>query len=135
MSPHEIDVLEANSTFYAAFLKRDFAAMERLWAQKSPVSCIHPGWNVLVGRDAVMAAWQGILGNDASPKISFTQARAHVFGESALVICREVLSEAKLVATNVFVREAGAWRLVHHQAAGVSQSAEEDDETGPHTLN
>ena len=135
MSPQEIDVLEANSVFYAAFRKRDFDAMDRLWARKAPVACIHPGWGALVGRDAVIESWRSILANDASPAVTFTEAAALVFGETAVVICREVLPQVRLVATNVFVREDEAWRIVHHQAAHVSSAAEEDEETGPHTLN
>ena len=135
MSPQEIDVLEANSAFYAAFRKRDVQAMERLWARKAPVACIHPGWNALVGREAVIASWNAILSNDASPAVNVTEASALVFGETAVVICREVLPDVRLIATNVFVHEDATWRIVHHQAAHVSTSAEEDEVTGPRTLN
>jgi hypothetical protein len=32
------------------------------------------------------------------------------------VICSEHLEGGTLAATNVFAREGGAWKLVHHQA-------------------
>ncbi len=32
------------------------------------------------------------------------------------MICYEVLGPNVLVATNVFLREDGAWRMVHHHA-------------------
>ncbi len=34
----------------------------------------------------------------------------------AIVVCYETVGQFTLVATNVFVREEGAWRMVHHQS-------------------
>lgn len=46
-----------------------------------------------------------------------THAQAHVLaGDVAFVTCHEVFDGGRLAATNVFVREDGAWRMVHHQA-------------------
>jgi len=120
-------VLAANRAFYRAFRARDFAAMDLLWARAAPVACIHPGWAALVGRDAVMASWRDILGQPTA--IACQAERVLLFGDSACVLCHEVLDgadqaggqeEGLLVASNLFVREAGDWRLVHHQAGGVA---------------
>ncbi len=120
-------VLAMNRAFYAAFTARDVAAMTELWAQRAAVTCIHPGWQPLHGRDAVLASWQGILENPNAPAIRCARASAQVFGDTAVVVCTELLPDAELVATNVFVREDGQWRLVHHQAGGVAQPLGEDD--------
>jgi hypothetical protein len=32
------------------------------------------------------------------------------------VVCEEELDGGTLIASNLFVREDGSWRLVHHQA-------------------
>ena len=114
MTPDE--VLITNLGFYAAFSERDMAAMERLWAQEADVACIHPGWPVLEGRDEVLASWRRILSNPDSPTVHCVDAVAHVVHEVAWVTCREVAEGGQLAATNLFVREAGQWRLVHHQA-------------------
>jgi ketosteroid isomerase-like protein len=128
------DVLVANQAFYKAFASRDFAAMEALWATGIPVACIHPGWNVLRGRDLVIASWRSILGSESSPDVMCGNASAHVHGESAFVICEEQVAEDVLIATNVFVRERGRWKLAHHQAAPIAadtlqilQPADEDN--------
>src|SRR5579883_2287878 len=63
------DVLAANGAFYAAFNARDMDAMASIWAARAPVACIHPGWNVLIGRDAVLDSWRGILSNPEQPRI------------------------------------------------------------------
>ncbi len=110
-------VLRANETFYRAFAERDFETMDRLWARSVGVTCIHPGWPPLHGRDAVIESWRGILGNPASPRIRARGATAWVQGSVAYVLCQEILAEGNLIATNVFVREDGEWRIVHHHAS------------------
>ncbi len=109
------DVLEANAAFYRAFAKGDFHGMDGLWARRAPVACTHPGWRALIGRDAVMASWAAILSAPELPAIVCIAPHAVLLGETALVLCYEDVG-AWLAATNVFVREDGAWRMVHHQA-------------------
>ena len=115
-------VLAANEAFYRAFTARDFAAMDALWAAEAPVACIHPGWDALVGRAAVMESWAAILGGPGAPQIRCEGARAFVLGPSAFVICREVMQAGRLIATNVFTQEKDGWRMVHHQAGPTSQA-------------
>jgi len=128
------DVLAANQAFYKAFAGRDMAGMEALWATGVPVACIHPGWNVLRGRDLVIASWRSILGSDNAPDVMCGNASAHILGESAFVICEEQVAEEVLIATNVFVRERGGWKLAHHQAAPIAsdtlQIVQPSDEDG-----
>jgi ketosteroid isomerase-like protein len=114
------EVLAANADFYAAFARRDAAAMDELWARQAEVACLHPGWNPLVGREAVVQSWRGILlGGGAPASIRCQQAEAHVTGDAAWVICFEVIPGAALAATNLFVRESGRWRMVHHHSSPV----------------
>jgi len=116
----ELDVLEANEAFYRAFAQRDVDAMGALWAEAHPVACIHPGWDVLDGRDAVLASWRGILASDGAPEITCSLAEAHVLGDVAFITCQEAIGGGRLAATNLFVREGGAWRLVLHQATPIA---------------
>jgi len=116
-------VLAANEAFYRAFASRDFAAMDAVWASETPVACIHPGWDALLGREAVMESWAAILGSPGAPQIRCEAPRAFVLGPSAFVICREVLEQqGRLIATNVFAREQAGWRMVHHQAGPAGQA-------------
>ena len=127
-------VLFANDAFYAAFQSRDLEAMDGLWASAAPVACIHPGWPALSGREDVMDSWRSILNGDSPPDIRCRNAEAFVHGESAFVICYELVGGGVLVASNLFVREEGQWRMVHHQAGPVNMipdSLKEPEETGP----
>lgn len=121
------DLLAANAAFYDAFARRDIASMDRLWARRAPVACIHPGWNALRGREQVMSSWHGILGGGGGPQIRCSRATAHVLGDAAYVICIESLPGADLIATNLFVEEDGEWRMVHHQASPMARSAAAED--------
>ena len=116
----EHDVIGANEAFYQAFARRDMGAMDQLWSRERPVACIHPGWQVLRSRDEIMASWEAILANPQQARVVAGGAEALLLGGAAVVICREFVGGAPLIATNVFVNEDGRWRLVHHQSGPVA---------------
>ncbi len=113
MDDHDA-ILAANEAFYAAFRSGDDDAMERVWAERAEVACVHPGSAPLHGRDDTMESWREILGGP--PPIHCVHPHVHQLGDAAFVICGERVPGGVLVATNVFVREGGAWRMVHHHA-------------------
>jgi ketosteroid isomerase-like protein len=124
----ETDVLATNEAFYEAFRARNVEAMEAVWAVTLPIACIHPGWTVLRGRARVIASFRGILEGEGAPTVTCSGATAHVLGETAYVVCYEDIPGLRLVATNVFAREDGTWRMVHHQSAPLSRIAADDDQ-------
>jgi hypothetical protein len=117
LTPPEEAVLSANRGFYAAFRGRDPAVMDRLWANVSVVSCVHPGRNAIHGRDGVIASFRAILGSAQAPDIRVSDEVVLFLGEGAMVTCIEHIGDAELVATNVFHFEEGAWKIVHHHAS------------------
>lgn len=130
MSDHDA-VLFANEAFYLAFSSRDFSAMQSIWAEHAPVTCVHPGWGLLADRREVMLSWQAILANPNSPDVECHNPIVHIYGDVASVICFELVAEASLLATNLFIREEKIWKLVHHQSGAAPPPDEEDwpDET------
>ena len=117
-------VLFANDRFYAAFAGNDFEVMDRLWGPKG-VTCIHPGWQALHGRDEVMASWEAILGEGGAPDVKCRVPRVTIHGEIAIVICFEELGSVYLSATNVFTRNGNEWCIIHHHAGPVNVDLEE----------
>ena len=112
---NEESVLFANDAFYLALVQGDYGAMEAVWAEETPVCCLHPGWEPLFGREAVLESWQAIFQNP--PKIQCLEPRVITLDEAATVICFEAIDGAYLAATNQFVLERGRIRLFHHHAA------------------
>ncbi len=127
MSEHAA-VLFANDVFYLAFANQDLEAMEGIWAREIPVTCIHPGWDPLSGREEVMESWESILNNPTATHITCKNPTVRVFGEFACVICHEVLDQGFLVATNLFVQEDGQWKMIHHQAGTAPPPEGEENE-------
>jgi ketosteroid isomerase-like protein len=132
MSQMEREVLAANQAFYQAFATRDVKAMDDLWARHAPVACVHPGWKPMRGREQVMSSWSAILEGPSPPAISCAAPTPFVLDDVAFVVCTEHIPPASfLAATNVFVREGGSWKLVHHHAGGIAASMEEEEGEPP----
>ena len=134
MSATEAQILFANEAYYTAFASGDVDAMDAIWAEMTPVTCIHPGGPVLEGRDAVLESWVEILISGQTEGFTCHDAKVHMVsdggGDLAWVTCLEVLGDGALAATNIFVRENGAWKIAHHQACPTSaqpQDAAGDD--------
>lgn len=132
----ELDIVSANEAFYAAFRGEDLEAMDRLWAQRAPVACVHPGWPALIGRDQVMASWRAILSSGA-PAIRCGAARVLMLGDVASVLCEEQVGSDRVVATNVFAREDGRWVMVHHhgsqlvaRSVPIPDDSDDDEDVG-----
>lgn len=114
------EVLSTNAAFYEALATGDFGLMQKVWSNTDDVTCIHPGWGSILGRQSVMRSWETIL--QSPPKIACTEPRGFVSGDSAYVIAYENLGDGRLIATNLFRLEDDAWKMIHHQA-GVARPA------------
>jgi ketosteroid isomerase-like protein len=124
-------VLNANLDFYRAFNERSLKTMEALWAKNAPVLCVHPGWTAVTGRESVLQSWRAILANPDSPRVMCHDDRAFLYGDIAIVQCEEELDSGHLVATNMFVREDGDWKLIHHQASPLIVRGPEERQRRP----
>ena len=111
-------VLNANDAFYRAMREGNLDAMDALWARARPVSCTHPHGPSVLGRTAVMASWRLVL-NHQPPDIHSEDPQAIITGRTAMVICRERIGALELMASNTWVREDHAWRMVNHQATHI----------------
>ncbi|MGO9545762.1 MAG: nuclear transport factor 2 family protein [Rhodomicrobium sp.] len=118
------ELLAANAEYYRAFNSRDFAGMSRIWADHD-VSCIHPGWPALTGRDSVTASYRGILANPMQEPLEYHGALAIVSGSVGRVICVETVNGMALAVSNWFKREKEAWRMIHHQASAIAAPPQE----------
>ncbi len=119
------DILDANEAFYRAFESLSIERMASVWMEDEKVICIHPGWRARIGFKDVLESWYAIFRNTQHMKFMVSDAEARVDGDSALVWCVENLttgSEAEpryatIQAVNGFLRTAGGWKMVLHQAS------------------
>jgi ketosteroid isomerase-like protein len=122
----DLDALrDTNARFYRAVEQLDLPAMERLWAQEGWVRCVHPGWDILVGWEAVRKSWEQIFASTRWLRVTPTAVEAAVAGDMGLVVCSENITAttegdvgvAVAQATNVFRWTGGEWRMIHHHAS------------------
>ncbi|WP_030199691.1 nuclear transport factor 2 family protein [Streptomyces sp. NRRL S-87] len=139
----DVDAVEtANTAFYEAMEQGDFEGMSGMWLDDE-VSCVHPGWPVLSGRGEVLRSYALIMANTEYIQFFLTDTRTAVIGDTAVVTCTEnILSGGPaedggalgplvgqlVVATNVFRRTPGGWRLWSHHGSPVLTDTEEDEE-------
>jgi hypothetical protein len=126
MGPEE-EVLEANRRFYQALTDLDLAAMEEVWLHETWVKCVHPGWQMLSGWDAVLESWKRIFGHTESHRVQPTNASVRLFGELGWVLCLEQIMTRPgagdpvsfAQGTNLFLHTPSGWRMVLHHASVV----------------
>lgn len=146
MSRTDIEAVEeVNTAFYEALEVGDFDALSALWLEDE-ISCVHPGWPVLSGRGEVLRSYALIMSHTDYIQFFLTDTKVAVIDDTALVTCTEnILSGGPaedggelgplvgqlVVATNVFRRTPGGWRLWSHHGSPVLTESDEDDEDDP----
>jgi hypothetical protein len=95
----EIALLAANRAYYKAFADANVEAMNDVWGA-GEVSCVHPGWPAIIGRDAVLASYRDILRNPNQERIDVRNEKTILSGEDGRVVCIELVGGTALVATN-----------------------------------
>lgn len=132
----EDDVVAANERFYRAFESLDIKEMEAVWATTGAVQCIHPGWGPLSGWAEVRDGWVRIFNHTSAMQFTPQILHVSVHGDLAWLICVEVIHSrhgdqeqaTQVLATNVFERREGAWRMLHHHASPIFRASEEEAE-------
>ena len=135
----------ANAELYAAFEAADLDRMHALWDgadhpdDAAAVTCVHPGWDALHGRERVLRSWALIMANTSYIQFFLTDVRVSVVGSTAVVTCTENIltsvtdsgGDARVVSTNVFHRRGDAWRLtVHHGSPVLGDPAASEPSLG-----
>jgi ketosteroid isomerase-like protein len=135
-------VKRANERFYRAFESLDSARMAAMWVQAERAKCVHPGWSLLSGWEAIRQSWEAIFANTEYMRFVITEVVVHLYGNVAWVTCMENLSDAPdtlqmahILATNVYEQTTDGWRIVHHHASPVLRPAPTMGDVDPEFLN
>ncbi|HEY8694078.1 MAG TPA: nuclear transport factor 2 family protein [Chloroflexota bacterium] len=116
-------VAEANAAFYRAFEALDVERMQAVWLHSDEVKCIHPGWEVLTGWEAVIESWEAIIRNTLRIRFELGDVSVVVNGGIGWVECLEHIYDGETlaglaIATNLFQQNPdGRWLMIHHHAS------------------
>jgi ketosteroid isomerase-like protein len=132
------DLEAANAELYAALESADVDRMAAVWddVDGDGVVCVHPGWPMLRGRARVLRSFSAIMANTPYIQFFLTDVHVDLAGDTGIVTCAENIltevsetgSSGQVVATNVFVRRPGGWRLRVHHGSPVMGTLEESHE-------
>ena len=123
----EDEVCAVAERFYAALnsvLSGDAGPMANVWSQSAEVTTMHPIGGRQVGWDQVWGSWQQVAGIASGGSVALRDRLVRVVGDAAYELGTEHVDatlagnpvRTQVRATNVYRREAGAWRIVHHHA-------------------
>jgi ketosteroid isomerase-like protein len=123
------ELARANRAFYRAFEALDIESMLAIWDDDESIRCVHPGAQMLVGREQVFGSWRAIFAGQPQLSFDLTDVDLRVMGDLGWVSCEEHLRmhdaqkdpEFKAVCTNLYLLREGQWRLVLHHASPLAR--------------
>lgn len=123
----ENDVRAASDRFYSALeamANGDASSMAEIWSHEDDVTTMHPIGGREEGWEAVNGSWEGVAAASRDGAVTRTDQLVRVMGDSAYELCTESVSmtfaedpvSVECRATNVYRREKGEWKIIHHHA-------------------
>ena len=123
----EDEIRKASGQFYAGLNRMangEVGALSDIWSHGAGVTTMHPIGGRQVGWDEVQGSFDGVAKVSSDGKIGLKDQLIQVAGDMAYELGIEhgqfkmagnqVSLEHRV--TNIYRREAGAWKLVHHHA-------------------
>jgi ketosteroid isomerase-like protein len=121
----EDQVRKASEQFYAALNRMangDASPMSDIWSHSATVTTMHPIGGREVGWDQVQGPWGQVAQLASDAQISLNDQLIQVSGDMAYEVGLEqgqftLAGEPVAIdhrVTNIYRRENGAWKIVHH---------------------
>ena len=121
----ENEIRAASANFYAALnrmAKGEAGAMEGVWSHGADVTALHPIGGRETGWQAVGGSFDGVASIASAGDIRLTQQHIVAAGDMAYEVGVEtgtitlggLMATIEHRVTNIYRREAGGWRVVHH---------------------
>lgn len=125
--PAEDEIRAVATQFYAALnsvLNGDAAPMADVWSRGPDSTTMHPIGGREVGWEQVWASWQQVAGIASGGNVELGEQLIRVIGDAAYELGIERVDATlagqpvrrEVRVTNIYRREAGAWRIIHHHA-------------------
>ncbi|HUF57084.1 MAG TPA: nuclear transport factor 2 family protein [Thermohalobaculum sp.] len=123
----ENEVRAASEKFYAALnsmLNGDATPMGGIWSHDAGVTTMHPVGGRETGWDDVRDTWERVAQVSSGGDVRLDEQEVRVAGDAAYesgvergsytLSGQEVAVEGRV--TNIYRRDGGEWRIVHHHA-------------------
>jgi len=134
----EDEVRAASKEFYAALnrmLAGDSSSLGDIWSHSSTVTALHPIGDWHVGWKEVKESFDEVAKASTGGHVKMTDQLIRVAGDSAYEVGVEIAKFAiagqpltvNSRVTNIYQREGGAWKIVHHhgdKASGIAEALE-----------
>jgi len=119
------DVLAANKRFYEALESGNMELMEEVWVKDSRAKCVHPGWPMLWGWEAIKQSWINIFRSGGPTEIKISNVSVEVSEKLAWVTCIEHIGHAVgdqirtalAQTTNIYEKHGSQWLIIQHHAS------------------
>ncbi|MEM7007840.1 MAG: nuclear transport factor 2 family protein [Thermodesulfobacteriota bacterium] len=128
-------ILEVNTRFYRALGTRDLELMGTVFVHDERAGCMHPGWVMLKGWEAIRQSWENVFDPADQLEIKLHNLSIEIQNDAAWVTCVQELTYIKRdpvvmnvsVSTNIFERGESGWVMVIHQASPMPISSNEEE--------
>jgi uncharacterized protein (TIGR02246 family) len=123
----EDDVRAASDQFYSALeamANGDASSMADVWSHEDDVTAMHPIGGREAGWEAVSESFAGVASASTKGTVTRSDQIIRVVGDGAYELCTESVSwtfagepmSLEGRTTNVYRKEDGEWKMVHHHA-------------------
>lgn len=120
-------ILEVNQRFYEALGNRDLELMGTVFVHDDRAGCMHPGWIMLRGWEAIRQSWENVFDPEDKLDIKLHNVTVDIKGDVACVTCVQELTYIKRnpemmnvsISTNIFERTESGWLMVIHHASPI----------------
>lgn len=128
-------ILEVNTRFYQALATRDLELMGTVFVHDDRAGCMHPGWVMLKGWEAIRQSWENVFDPRDQLEIKLHNLSIEIEGDTAWVTCIQELTYIKRdpvmmnvsVSTNIFKKTGTEWKMVIHQASPMPVSPKNEE--------
>lgn len=118
----EEEVRAVSDRFYTGLSRMDVSALPEVWSHREDVTTMHPMGGAQTGWDEVRASFEQAAGTMTDSHVELLDQRIYA-GEDLAYETGVERGSAKLAGepvefehrvTNVYRREDGRWKMVHH---------------------
>ncbi|HLE24056.1 MAG TPA: nuclear transport factor 2 family protein [Thermodesulfobacteriota bacterium] len=121
------EVLKVNEMFYKALGTRNLELMDQVWVKDSRAGCVHPGWIILSGWQAIRQSWENVFDPNDQVDIRLSNITVEIKRDVAWVTCiqqliyinRDPIGINMSQSTNIFERHDSGWLMILHHASPI----------------